>query len=73
MSVKCLNCGYEMSLWQESTSTVTHVATGILGIINKTKEQLGSGVFAGPMNHKIGDSEGVKCPNCGKVGCWKDI
>ncbi len=31
MAVRCLKCGYEISTYQEVTSTLTHIASGILG------------------------------------------
>ncbi|NFE74690.1 hypothetical protein FC758_12375 [Clostridium botulinum] len=65
MAVKCLNCGYEMSTYQEVTSTLSHITSGIFG---KSREN----VFGGVMNQEIGTSRGVKCPKCGEVGRWED-
>lgn len=69
MSVKCLNCGYEMSTYQEVTSTLAHIASGFLkGSSNDNKKS----ILGGIMNQEVGNSKGVKCPNCGEVGRWED-
>lgn len=79
MAVNCLKCGYRMSTGQELTSTMTHVAVGapsFFGNLIKTLYEVFKsqrmGVLAGPMNHEIGSSKGVKCPNCGSYGKWED-
>jgi len=72
MSVKCLKCGYEMSTYQEVTSALSHLASGIFGSSAGAKGSCAAGFLGGLMNQKVGTSEGVKCPKCGEVGRWED-
>ena len=78
MAVKCLNCGYEMSTYQEVTSTLAHIASGIFGSTigqntrNNKVSGLSCGFLGGFMNQGLGTSKGVKCPKCGEIGRWED-
>ncbi|MNW43877.1 hypothetical protein D3C74_210890 [compost metagenome] len=76
MAVRCLNCNYEMNTWQEATLATTHIFSGGYRIILALLDAFTTnrkGFMAGPMNHEIGASKGVKCPKCGKYGSWEDV
>lgn len=57
MAVKCLNCGYKMSRWQEAVTVASDL---IFGSIKKE-------LVAGHMNNRD-----IKCPNCKTRGQWED-
>lgn len=69
MAVKCLNCDYEMSTEEEVKSALVHVFSGIFGVLAGPTTQ---GILGPVMNQQIGNSKGVKCPNCGEIGRWED-
>jgi hypothetical protein len=56
-----MNCGYIMRTGEELMST------GLLSLFNPVK-----GFISGLANSSFGNSKGVKCPKCGKLGRWTD-
>lgn len=68
MSIKCLNCGYYMSTFDEVKRFASELVVRIGPALLNAVLSRGHGFSAHPMN-----AMEVSCPNCGARGRWEDV
>lgn len=73
MSVRCLNCKYEMSTNQEVQSLIGKIAGGLWEVFKDSAKRpnLERNFVAGSLN-STAFGEPVECPNCKTRGQWED-